>query len=75
MVPNLARFQKMIKLPKLKNLFILCYSEEKAKLLRSIGDDIEAANTDLAVFMSSMGLDGPNVVPSPGDHVQVRWFG
>ena len=28
-------------------------------------------NTELAVFMSSMGLDGPSVVPSPEDHVRL----
>jgi len=45
------------------------YSEEKAKLLRGLGDEVEAKDTELAVFMSSMSLDGQ--VPKPQDHIQL----
>ena len=45
------------------------YSEEKAKLLRSIGDEIESKDNELAIFMSSMSLDEDGVVPKPDDQI------
>ena len=33
------------------------YSEEQAKLLRTVCSEIESANGDLAVFMSALQLD------------------
>lgn len=47
---------------------MLLDSEEKAKLLRLLGEDVESKNTDLAVFMASMGLEDGEV-PEPGDHI------
>ena len=45
------------------------YSEEKAKLLRSLGDEIENKNTELTIFMSSLNLEGE--VPKPDEHIQM----
>ena len=45
------------------------YSEEKAKLLRVIGEEIESKNNELALFMSSMSLDEDGVVPKPDEHI------
>ena len=45
------------------------YSEEKAKVLRVIGEEIESKNNELALFMSSMSLDEDGVVPKPDEHI------
>ena len=45
------------------------YSEEKAKLLRVIGEEIESKNNEIAVFMSSMSLDEDGVVPKPYEQI------
>ena len=42
------------------------FSEEKAKILRQIGDEIEDRDASLAVFMSSLELDE---IPQPSDHL------
>lgn len=42
------------------------YSEEKARLLRDVGEMIEDKDADLAVFMSSLKLEE---IPNPGDHL------
>lgn len=42
------------------------YSEEKAKLLRHITAQVEAKNTELTEFMSSLQLDQLDVLDS--DH-------
>ena len=44
------------------------YSEEKARLLREVGDVIEEKGVELAVFLSSMKLEE---VPNPGDHISL----
>ena len=44
------------------------YSEEKARLLREVGDVIEEKGVELAVFLSSMKLEE---VPHPGDHISL----
>ena len=44
------------------------YSEEKARLLREVGDVIEEKGVELAVFLSSMKLED---VPNPGDHISL----
>ncbi|XP_040578953.1 uncharacterized protein mop [Lepeophtheirus salmonis] len=40
------------------------YSEEKAKLLRTVGDEIEKKDSELAVFLASLSLDE---IPEPGE--------
>ena len=42
------------------------YSEEKAKLLRDLGDKVESKDETLQQFLLSMNLDQ---VPNPGDHI------
>ena len=42
------------------------YSEEKAKLLRDLGDKVESKDETLQQFLISMNLDQ---VPNPGDHI------
>ena len=42
------------------------YSEEKARLLREVGDLIEDKDAELAVFLSSLNLDE---IPNAGDHI------
>ncbi len=44
------------------------YSEEKAKLLRQVGDVIEDKDNELVVFLSSLKLEE---VPNPGDHISM----
>lgn len=44
------------------------YSEEQAKLLRTVCSDIEMANGDLAVFLSALQLDD---IPREEDLIQV----
>ena len=44
------------------------YSEEQAKLLRTVCSDIEIANGDLAVFLSALQLDD---IPREEDLIQV----
>ena len=45
------------------------YSEEKAKLLRVIGEEIQSKSNELAIFMSSMSLDEEGVVPKPDEQI------
>ena len=42
------------------------YSEEKARLLRDVGDMIEDKDAELAVFLSSMKLEE---IPKAGDNI------
>ena len=42
------------------------YSEEKARLLREVGDMVEDKDAELAVFLSSLKLEE---IPNPGDHI------
>jgi len=44
------------------------YSEEKAKLLRNICGDIEMADSELAVYMSSVQIQD---IPGPADHISL----
>ena len=41
-------------------------SEEKARLLREVGDMVEDKDAELAVFLSSLKLEE---IPNPGDHI------
>ena len=42
------------------------YSEEKARLLREVGDMVEEKDAELAIFLSSLKLEE---IPNPGDHI------
>ena len=42
------------------------YSEEKARLLRQVGDRVEEKDAELVVFLSSLKLEE---IPNPGDHI------
>ena len=42
------------------------FSEEKARLLREVGDMVEDKDAELAVFLSSLKLEE---IPNPGDHI------
>ena len=42
------------------------YSEEKARLLREVGDMVEDKEAELAVFLSSLKLEE---IPNPGDQI------
>lgn len=46
------------------------YSEEKAKLLRHIGNQVDAKNTELTEFMSSLQLDQLDVLESDQKYVK-----
>ena len=44
------------------------YSEEKARLLREVGDMVEEKDAELAIFLSSLKLEE---IPNPGDHISL----
>lgn len=50
------------------------YSEEKAKLLRSVVTQVEAKNTELTEFMSSLQLDQLDVLDSDQKYVIVNYI-
>ena len=47
-------------------LIFFYFSEEKARLLREVGDMVEDKDAELAVFLSSLKLEE---IPNPGDHI------
>ena len=57
-------FQKLIPLE--AHTAASVYSEEKAKVLRDLGDKVEEKDEELTIFLLSMNLEQ---VPNAGDHI------